>query len=176
MTVYGEAYASLFGGAGGISAGYESGFFGKEGRGLYAGVTEAGLHAEVSRLENGFSDAQKSWGFEMNLYYKMKNLGDDPETGKPRKYVGLSIPTLGVFSDILMYDHGNRNDNPIQKEVMGKDGKGINVEEFKKIADREGLDVGDYSAWASREHNPEKMLRCGWAGVAAYLISCMVGS
>ncbi len=149
MTVYAEVYAAFAGGR--SSYGYEQGFFGAEGRGMYAGISGYGLHAEVS--QNGGTN----WGFEEKAYYKMKNLGKDPETGKPRKYVGLSIPTLGIFSDVFMYDHGNRNDN--QKEVMGKDGKGISREQFEKLAKDNDLDYGKYPWIASLFHpsNTDKM-------------------
>ena len=73
-----------------------------------------------------------------------------------------------------MYDHGNRNENPIQKEVMGKDGKGINKEEFKKIARREGLDVGDYPAWASKYHDSEKNVKM-WMGRGAGIFNFLYG-
>lgn len=119
-------------------------FLGMEGRGLYAGATVAGLHSEVSERDG------TSWGFEERIYYKLRNDGTDPTTGKPRKYVGLSIPTLGIFSDVVMYDHGNRNDN--QKEVMGKDGKGISREQFEKLATEKGMISGHYSAAASGLH------------------------
>ena len=149
MTVYAEVYAAFAGGR--SSYGYEQGFFGAEGRGMYAGISGYGLHAEVS--QNGGTN----WGFEEKAYYKMKNLGKDPETGKPRKYVGWHLSILGPWSDIFMYDHGNRNDN--QKEVMGKDGKGISREQFEKLAKDNDLDYGKYPWIASLFHpsNTDKM-------------------
>ena len=119
---------------------------GMEGRGLYAGATVAGLHSEVSERDGG------SWGFEERIYYKLRNDGTDPTTGKPRKYVGLSIPSLGVFSDVIKYDHGNRNDNPIQKEVMGEDGKGISRDAFEKLAKKKGMESGHYSKLGAGLH------------------------
>ena len=131
--------------------GGETGAGSVEGRGLFAGATVAGVHAEVS--ERGGA----SWGGEERIYYKLRDDGPDPETNKPRKYVGLSIPTLGIFSDVFMYDHGNRNDN--QKEVMGKDGKGISREQFEKLAKDNDLDYGKYPWIASLFHpsNTDKM-------------------
>ena len=110
-----------------------------EGRGLFAGVTVAGVHAEVTDLQDGFRWSNSSLGFQEQLYYKLKNLG------KKQKYVGLSIPTLGIFGDYFMYDHANRNENPIQKEVMGEDGKGISKEEFKKLATKNNKTTGEYA-------------------------------
>ena len=129
----------------------EAFFFGAEGRGAYIGATVAGIHGEVSDRDG------ESWGLEEALYYKLRNDGTDPETKKPRKYVGLNIPSLGIFSDVVMYDHGNRNDN--QKEVMGKDGKGISREQFEKLAKDNDLDYGKYPWIASLFHpsNTDKM-------------------
>ena len=152
MTVYAEAYVNFYGGADRLSVGGEVGFFGAESRGMYAGISALGLHAQVS--QNG----GLSWGFEEKLYYKMRNDGPDPKTQKPRKYVGLSIPTLGIFSDIVMYDHGNRNDN--QKEVMGKNRKA-----FEKIATEKGMISGHYSAAASGLHE-----NLGFFGTLGYYL------
>lgn len=56
MTAYAEVYATYAGVR--TSLGYEQGFFGAEGRGMYAGIGGYGLHAEVS--QNGGA----SWGFQ----------------------------------------------------------------------------------------------------------------
>ena len=56
MTVYAEAYVTYAGVR--TSVGGETGFFGAEGRGLYAGIGGYGLHAQVS--QNGGA----SWGFQ----------------------------------------------------------------------------------------------------------------
>lgn len=139
-TAYTEAYAELAGGFARVSGGYELGLFGMEGRGLYAGGTVAGLHGEVSQRDGG------SWGFEERLYYKLRNDGKDPETNKPRKYVGLSIPTLGVFGN-FMYDHGNRNENQTNFK---------NRKQFEEEADKKGMKSGRYPSIASIFHNSEK--------------------
>lgn len=55
MTVYAEAYATFSGVR--VSTGYEHGFFGAAGRGLYAGIGGYGLHGQVA--QNGGA----SWGF-----------------------------------------------------------------------------------------------------------------
>ena len=146
-TAYVEAYASV-GGVYGASVGREWGYGDVTGRGWYMGINAAGAYAGVSR--NGGLD----WGFEEGLYYKLMDLGNDPKTGRIRKYVGLSIPTLGIFSDVIMYDHGNRNENPIQKEVMGENGKGINREQFEEMAKEKGLKFGHYSSLGAALHEP----------------------
>ncbi len=139
MTVYAELYVQFAGGLARVSGGYEAGLFGAEGRGAYIGATVAGIHGEVSDRDG------ESWGLEEALYYKLRNDGTDPDTKKPRKYVGLNIPSLGIFSDVVMYDHGNRNDN--QKEVMGR-----NRDRFIDLAKENGLAVGHYSAATSVLH------------------------
>ena len=101
------------------------------------------MHAQVVHLEDGFDGMQGSWGFEEQFYYQMKNLGPNPETGKPRKYVEWKV---GPFGDIW-YDHGDRNEN--QKDVMGK-----NREQFEKIAEEKGLKSGHYSAMGAAFHEP----------------------
>ncbi len=143
MTVYAEAYATFSGVR--VSTGYEHGFFGAEGRGLYAGIGGFGLHAQIAHMEKG-TDAETSWGMREEFYYQLKNEGNDPKTGKPRKYVGWK---LGPFD--IWYDHGNRNDNPIQDKVMWKDGwkdkKG-----FEKLAADNNLTTGTYPWIASIFH------------------------
>lgn len=61
--------------------------------------------------------------FDTNFYAGVK---------KPRKYIGLSFPSLGIFADEFLYDHGKRNDNPIQKDVMGKIEKNLKMLPPKK--------------------------------------------
>ena len=145
-TAYVEAYASV-GGVYGASVGREWGYGDVTGRGWYMGINAAGAYAGVSR--NGGLD----WGFEEKMYYKLQDLGKDP-SGRKRQYVGLSIPSLGIFGDYFMYDHGNRNENPIQKEVMGENGKGINRKDFEKLAKDRGMKYGHYSLLGAALHEP----------------------
>ena len=133
--------------------GGETGAGSVEGRGLFAGATLAGVHAEVSERDG------RSLGFQEQLYYKLKNLG------KKQKYVGLSIPTLGIFGDYFMYDHANRNDN--QTNFKDK-------EQFEKEALDKNLDVGPYPAWASKFHNPEKNDKM-WMGRGAGIFNFLYG-
>ena len=159
MTVYAELYVQFAGGLARVSTGYEAGLFGAEGRGAYIGATLAGVHAEVSDRDG------ENWGLEEALYYKLRNDGTDPDTKKPRKYVGLNIPSLGIFSDVVMYDHGNRNDN----QTNFKD-----REQFEKEASEKGLDVGRYPACASKFHNPEKNDKM-WMGRGAGIFNFLYG-
>lgn len=117
---------------------------GMEGRCLYAGANIAGLHAEWSR-NGGYS-----YGFEEQVYYKLKNDGPDPVTQKPRKYVGLSFPSLGIFSDEFLYDHGKRNDN--QPNFKNRD----EFEEFAKDPDND-MKFGPYPESQSKYHHGTKM-------------------
>ena len=124
--------------------GGETGAGSVEGRGLFAGATVAGVHAEVSERDG------RSLGFQEQLYYKLQDLGKGPD-GKKRQYVGLSIPSLGVFSDVIKYDHGNRNKN--QEEI-----EGLDRDKFVKNAASKGMISGSYSAWTSGLHENNKLL------------------
>lgn len=116
--------------------GYEHGYSGMQGRGVFAGVRGYGFHAEYS--QNGGFD----WGGSTKLaeYYLENN-------GSKQKWVGVNVMGFKV----ARYDHDARNDNPIQKDVMGKKRK-----DFEQVADEKGLVTGHYSALASalHEENP----------------------
>ncbi|WP_405329083.1 hypothetical protein, partial [Fibrobacter sp.] len=90
MTVYAEAYVTYAGVR--TSVGAEAGFFGAEGRGLYAGIGGYGLHAQVAQ-NGGFS-----WGVKESIYLHAGKIGKVSEDGKSRN-VGLEIwiPTLGEY-------------------------------------------------------------------------------
>lgn len=88
------------------------------------------------------------------MYYKLRNDGPDPVTQKPRKYVGLSFPSLGIFADEFLYDHGKRNDNPIQDKVMWKDGR-KDKKGFEKLAKDNKLITGKYPWIASIFHGAD---------------------
>jgi len=77
-TVYGEVYASLGYGAARVSAGYEAGLFGMEGRGLYAGASAGGLYAQYAQnggwnygwsmmVANGGYNSEKGWDYNIAL-------------------------------------------------------------------------------------------------------------
>ena len=77
-TVYAEVYASLGYGAARVSAGYEAGLFGMEGRGLYAGASAGGLYAQYAQnggwnygwsmmVANGGYNSEKGWDYNIAL-------------------------------------------------------------------------------------------------------------
>lgn len=78
--------------------GYEEGFLGMEGRGLYAGATVAGVHAEVS--ERG----GRSLSFRGSVYYGSTDEGNDfGADGIHRKVSRLLwIPELGSLGRIKL--------------------------------------------------------------------------
>ena len=106
-TAYIGAYAEVFGGLARVSNGYEEGFLGMEGRGLYAGATVAGLHAEVSERDGD------SWGFEERLFFGIGNNSNDiAEDGTTESIIKweLWIPSLGRFGHLTFgsgYDVSN---------------------------------------------------------------------
>lgn len=91
MTIYAEAYATYAGVR--VSAGYEHGFFGAEGRGLYAGVGGYGLHAQVA--QNGGA----SWGFEFRTFYGVTDEGNELAADNVHRKVSRMfwIPELGNY-------------------------------------------------------------------------------
>ena len=56
-----------------VPSGYEWGFLGMEGRGLFAGATVAGVHAEITGLQKGFDRARGSIGFQEKLFVGIGN-------------------------------------------------------------------------------------------------------
>ena len=61
-TIYAEVYMQYAGEAR-ISTGYEAGLFGAEGRGMYAGVSGYGLHAELTHLDGGADAVEANYGY-----------------------------------------------------------------------------------------------------------------
>lgn len=85
--------------------GYEIGAGSVEGRGLFAGVTVAGVHAEVSHLEDG---GQGSWGGQERVYFGIgNNSNDEGLDGNTKSIVKWEIylPTLG-FLGHFTFGHG----------------------------------------------------------------------
>ena len=85
--------------------GYETGAGSVEGRGLFAGVTVAGVHGEVSHLEDG---GQGSWGVQERLYFGIgNNSNDEGLDGNTKSIVKWEIylPTLG-FLGHFTFGHG----------------------------------------------------------------------
>ena len=156
-TAYAEAYANVAG-VYGASAGKEWGYGKVAGRGWYMGINAMGVHAGVS------SKGGLDWGFEEKMYYKLQDLGKDPN-GRKRQYVGLSISSFGILGDYFMYDHGNRN----EKQTNFKDRA-----QFEKEAKDKGLDYDVYPTWASREHNPDKNVKM-WMGRGGGVFNFLYG-
>jgi hypothetical protein len=136
-TVYAGVYASFGEGMARVSAGYEAGLFGMEGRGMYvgasAGVKGASLYA--SWAENGGFD----YGGQAKASYKMIN------NGPKEKYVGFEV---GIFD--FLYDHDARNENQPNFN---------SIEEYEKYASDNDMLVGQYSKLQSKAHNPEKNVK-----------------
>ena len=116
MTVYAEAYVTYMGVR--TSVGGEAGFFGAEGRGLYAGATVAGLHAEVSERGGG------SWGFEQKVYLGFgNNTGIAAADGKTTSLVSaeLWLPSLGNFGHFTFGNGYDVSSEGIRKKELQED-------------------------------------------------------
>ncbi|MBP5439300.1 MAG: hypothetical protein J6Y14_00105 [Fibrobacter sp.] len=120
MTVHAEAYATFAGVR--TSVGAEAGFFGAEGRGLYAGIGGYGLHAQVSHLEDGFDSDNVSWGMRYSVYYGVTNdLGDDKKNNTVSRF--LWIPELGSFGKFKLgasVDETREGIQNFQKDLLLK--------------------------------------------------------
>lgn len=126
-TVYAELQVSAFGGLERASAGKEWGYYGMEGRGLYAGASVAGLHAQIS--EHG----GKNWGFSERLFYGATDEGNDlAEDGVHRKVSRMIwIPELGLLGKFKLgnsVDETNKGLQKYQKDLLIKKSKGTELE------------------------------------------------
>ena len=99
-TAYAEFQSSVLGGFANVSSGYEWGFLGMEGRGLYAGGTAMGIHGEWSQL-NSFDV-----GFNMNFYYGVGDTyGDFVSNGMQKKvHLEFWMPFLGALGHYKIGD------------------------------------------------------------------------
>jgi len=90
---------------------------GMEGRGLYAGATVAGLHAEVSERDGD------SWGFRESLYFGIGNnsssLAADETTASMVKWE-LWMPTLGRFGHVTFGDQYDVSNDGLRKALYDK--------------------------------------------------------
>jgi hypothetical protein len=148
MTVHAEAYVTYAGVR--ASVGAEAGFFGAEGRGLYAGGTVAGLHGEVSQRDGG------SWGFEQKVYLGFgNNTGIAAADGKTTSLVSaeLWLPSLGEFGH---FTFGNGYD--VSSEGIRK----VQLEEIKSIlqnsSDPEDVAVVDRLNFFLKEGNEKEKI------------------
>src|SRR5574344_1969442 len=117
-TVYAEVYASLGMGMARVSAGYEAGLFGMEGRGLYAGASAGGLYAQYA--QNGGWNYGGS--FQAYLAYG-NNTGKKGADGKTTSLVSaeLWIPTLGKYGHFAFgepYDLSDEGLNNVQEKLI----------------------------------------------------------
>ena len=97
-TAYAEFQANVLGGLASAAVGYETGAGSVEGRGLFAGATVAGIHAEVSERDG------RSLGFRGSVYYGSTDEGNDfGADGEHRKVSRLLwIPELGSLGRIKL--------------------------------------------------------------------------
>ena len=99
-TVYGEMVVDAAGGLASVSTGYEAGLFGAEGRGLYAGATAAGVHAEITHLEDGFDTDNFRYSGQGKAYMALGNNSKVSALDGHTESMVTSeiwIPTLGRF-------------------------------------------------------------------------------
>ena len=99
-TVYGEMVVDAAGGLASVSTGYEVGLFGAEGRGLYAGATAAGVHAEITHLEDGFDTDNFRYSGQGKAYMALGNNSKVSALDGHTESMVTSeiwIPTLGRF-------------------------------------------------------------------------------
>ena len=93
-------------------------FLGMEGRGLYAGATVAGLHAEVSERDGD------SWGFRESLYFGIGNnsssLAADGTTASMVKWE-LWMPSLGNFGHFTFGNGYDVSSEGIRKKELQED-------------------------------------------------------
>ena len=139
MTVHAEAYVTYAGVR--ASVGAEAGFFGAEGRGLYAGIGGYGLHAQVSHLDKGFDGMQGSWGFEERAYIGYGNNTVDDKGQKKGSIVSMELwlPDLGkhlTFGD--KYDVSNAGNVAAQDAYLKAEfGDGYNAD----LVDDDGVPI-----------------------------------
>lgn len=83
--------------------GGETGAGSVEGRGLFAGVSVAGVHGEVSHLEDG---GQSSWGMQERLYFGVGDSHGEESKNKKQKNVHFEIfvPSLGMYGHLKIGD------------------------------------------------------------------------
>lgn len=110
MTVHAEAYATFAGVR--TSVGAEAGFFGAEGRGLYAGIGGYGLHAQVAHLEDGFDGNNVGWGMKLSILQGITDDGNKiAEDGVHNKVSNLlwilEFGSLGKFKIGASVDETN---------------------------------------------------------------------
>lgn len=132
-TAYAEFQASVLGGFANVSSGYEWGFMGMEGRGLYAGGTAMGIHGEWSQL-NSFDV-----GFDMNLYYGVGDAYGEESANGVQKNVHLELwmPFLGALGHYKIgdtYDTSREGMNEVHIDAMTNEAEKIKDPRLRKRA------------------------------------------
>ena len=89
-----------------VPFGYEWGFLGMEGRGLFAGATVAGVHAEITGLQKGFDRARGSIGFQEKVFFGYGNNMGRAKFDDNDNIVRMELwmPTLGRFGHLTFGD------------------------------------------------------------------------
>ena len=138
-TTYLELYAQFGGGLARVSTGYEAGLFGAEGRGLYAGGTFAGIHGELTRLEEGL-DSRSSWGVQERLYFGVGDThGEESANGKQKNvHLEFFIPSLGNFGHLKIGDTYDVSHKGLAK-ALKKALLELGIEDLTNFINAEGL-------------------------------------
>jgi hypothetical protein len=86
--------------------GDETGAGSMEGRGLFAGATVAGVHAEFTGLQEGLDGARGSIGFQEKLFVGIGNNMGRAEFDDNDNIVRMELwmPTLGRFGHVTFGD------------------------------------------------------------------------
>ena len=124
-TVYGEVVANFAGGFANVSTGYEAGLFGAEGRGLYAGSTIAGAHAEITHLEDGFDLDNLRYSGQGKVYIALGNNSKKAALDGHTESMVTSeiwIPTLGRWGHfdlgLSRYDVSNPGVDKVEYDEL----------------------------------------------------------
>ena len=90
---------------------------------MYVGGTVAGVHGELSRLEDGL-DYQSSWGMQERAYFGIGNNSDEKaEDKKTTSMVKLEfyLPTLGYFGHFTFGNGYDVSSGGIRKKELQED-------------------------------------------------------
>lgn len=146
-----ETFYGAFGAE--VYTGYEWGYSGMQGRGLYTGARAWGAHAEFTNI--GTSKWGFDWGASVTTTYFMEKKEIDEDNRKKyklnkkyQKWVGIDINGF----EVVRYDHSNRNRN----QPLGRDWK--NKQEFLDYASENDLSVGYYEPEASVFHGSDEKM------------------
>lgn len=102
--------------------GGETGAGSVEGRGLFAGATVAGVHAEITGLQEGFDGARGSIGFQEKLFVGIGNNMGRAKFDDNNNIVRMELwmPTLGRFGHLTFGDQYDVSSKGIRKMQLGE--------------------------------------------------------